>query len=81
MERKLALKIEEKSAIKRYIMNLREEIGIQVRPLKPVSLNQAQQEALEAEIWFKEKQQPRKANIAPATKKPYQQVSQRLLNR
>ena len=40
-ERKLALKIEKKSAIKRYIMNLREEIGIQVRPLKPVRLNQA----------------------------------------
>ena len=76
-KRKLALKIEEKSAINRYIMNLREQIGFQVRPLKPVSQNQAQQEALEAEIWFREKQQPRKVNIAPMTKRPSQQATQR----
>ena len=48
--RKIALQIEEKSAIKKYIMNLRDEIGSQIRPLKPGTINGAQQEALEAEI-------------------------------
>ena len=33
-------------------MNLKEEIGTQIRPLKPTTLNQAQQEALESEVWF-----------------------------
>ena len=49
--RRLALQIEEKSAINRYIMNLRVEIGAQVRPLRPDTLNRAQQEALEVEVW------------------------------
>lgn len=53
--RRLALHTEEKSAIKRYIMNLKEDIGIQVRPLKPSTLKQAQQDALESEIWYKER--------------------------
>ena len=38
--RRLALQTEEKSAIKKYIMNLKEEIGTQIRPLKPTTLNQ-----------------------------------------
>ena len=57
--RRLALQVEEKSAIKKYIMNLKEDIGTQVRPLKPTTLNQAQQEALESEVWFKERNQGR----------------------
>lgn len=57
--RRIALQTEEKSAIKRYIMNLKEEIGSQVRPLRPVTLNLAQQEALESEIWCQEKGQAR----------------------
>ena len=55
IERKLALQMEEKSATKRYVMNLRDEISHQVRPLKPRTLNQALQEALEAEVWCKER--------------------------
>ena len=55
--RRLALQVEEKSAIKKYVINLKEEIGTQVRPLKPTTLNQAQQEALESEVWFKERNQ------------------------
>ena len=55
IERKLALKMEEKSAVKRYIMNLRDDISSQVRPMKPKTINEALQEALESEIWLKEK--------------------------
>ena len=55
--RRLALQVEEKSGIKKYIMNLKEDIGTQVRPLKPTTLNQALQEALESEVWFKERSQ------------------------
>ena len=53
--RRLALPIEEKSAIRRYIMNLRDEIGAQVRPFQPDTFNRLQQEALEAEVWYIEK--------------------------
>ena len=62
--RKIALQIEEKSAIKKYIMNLRDELGIQVRPLKPGNINEAQEEALEAETWLREKNRSR-PNPAP----------------
>ena len=55
MERVLALQIEDKAAIKKYIMNLKEEIGSQVRPLRPRTINDAQKEAFEAEVWYKEK--------------------------
>lgn len=47
--RKTILRAEEKSAVKRYIMNLRDDIGIQVQALKPNSISKAQQEALEVE--------------------------------
>lgn len=53
--RKIALQIEEQAAIKRYIMNLRGEIGSQVQPLKSSTITSAQQEALEAETWYREK--------------------------
>lgn len=46
-ERRIALKIEEKAAVKIYIMNLRDEISGQVRPMKPENLNEALQGALE----------------------------------
>ena len=57
--RKIALQFEENASIKKYIMNLRDEIGSQVRPLKPQNINKAQQEALEAEIWYREKNRSR----------------------
>ena len=43
----------------KYIMNLKEDIGTQVRPLKSTTLYQAQQEALESEVWFKERNRGR----------------------
>lgn len=64
--RRIALQTEEKSAIKRYIMNLKEEIGSQVRPLRPVTLNLAQQEALESEIWCQERGQSRNRIVQSA---------------
>ena len=53
--RKIALQIEERALIKTYIMNLRDETWSLVRPLKPQNINKAQQEALEAEILYREK--------------------------
>ena len=47
--------MEEKSAAKRYVMNLHDDISHKVRPLKPRTLNQALQEALETEVWCKER--------------------------
>lgn len=60
--RKIILQVEEKSANKRYIMNLRDEIGLQVQSLKPDSISKAQQEALEVETWHREEHRFRIAN-------------------
>ena len=38
---RLALQIKEKSAIKKYIINLKDKIDAQVRPLQPDTLNAA----------------------------------------
>lgn len=54
--RAVAMEIEEKSATKRYVMNLRDELGSQVRTQRPKDVNAAYQEALEAECWTREKQ-------------------------
>lgn len=64
ISRRVALQIEEQAAIKRYIMNLRDEIGSQVRPLKPSTIVNAQQEALEAETWYREKLKSKVLTIA-----------------
>ena len=76
MERVLALQIEDKAAIKKYIMNLKEEIGSQVRPLKPKTINDAQREALEAEVWYKEKQQTRARSQIIVKRPIHQQLHQ-----
>ena len=54
-ERSIAIKIEERTAIKRYIMNLRDEISTQVRPLRPTTFAQALQDSMEAEAWHRER--------------------------
>ncbi|XP_033222760.1 uncharacterized protein LOC117176615 [Belonocnema kinseyi] len=68
--RRLAIQIEEKSAIKKYIMNLKDEIGAQVRSLRPSTLNEDQQEALESEVWYREKHHNRYSNVRPPGNKP-----------
>lgn len=67
MERKIALQIEEKSAVKKYIMNLRDDISSQVRPIKPKTINEALQETIEAEVWNKERNKNRlhKPTVVP----------------
>lgn len=64
-ERQLRLEIEEKEAINRYMLNLKREIGIQVRAMKPTTLMEAQKEAAEYETWLKESQPIRNMPIAP----------------
>lgn len=73
MARKIALQIEEQTAVKRYIMNLRDEIESQVRPLKPVTIISAQQEALEAKTWYREELKNR---VLATTKSHFQINSQ-----
>ena len=63
-ERRIALKLEEKKAINRYMLNLRRENGTQVRSMKPISLFEAQKEAAGYETWLKESQ-PLKTTITP----------------
>ena len=54
-ERDIAIKLEEQVGVKRYIMTLRDEISTQVQPPRPTSFIQAQQYALEAEAWHRER--------------------------
>ena len=56
MERRIAIGIEEKESLKRYMLNLKREIGLQVRAQKPITLGEAQNYAIEIELWLKEAQ-------------------------
>jgi Zinc knuckle./Retrotransposon gag protein. len=56
MERRIAIGIEEKESLKRYMLNLKREIGLQVRAQKPITLGEAQNYAIEMELWLKEAQ-------------------------
>ena len=49
--RRLALQAEERSAIRKCIMNMKNRIASQIRPLRSATLNQAMHDALELEIW------------------------------
>ena len=44
-------------------MNLKEEIGFHIRPLWPFTLNQAQEQTLEYEVWVKERNQEKVNNL------------------
>ena len=65
----IALEMEEKAVIRKYMMNSNEEIGTQLRSLRPNTINRAQQVALEAEIWFNEIQK-NKPQSSVFTQKP-----------
>ena len=54
IKRKLALEIEAENALKVYVANLKSELAPQVRSLRPKTLNQAEEEALEAEFWVRD---------------------------
>lgn len=79
VKRRIALDIEETECLQKYLMNLRREIGLQVKAQKPTNIGEAQNMATEMETWLKESQprvpirepqyQPKKefrpANIQP----------------
>ena len=70
------MKIEENSAVKKYVINLRDEISNQVRPMKPKTINEALQEALEAELWLKEKNTNRFYKVTQCTPNLFYQPQQ-----
>ena len=81
MERVSTLRVEDKAAIEKYIMNRKEEIGSEVRPLKPKTINDGQREALEAEAWYEEKQQTRARSQIIVKRPIYHQLQQKPLMR
>ena len=54
MKRRIALDIEETECLQKYLMNLRREIGLQVKAQKPSNIGEAQNMATEMETWLKE---------------------------
>ena len=65
-ERRIKIKLEEQEAVNRYLLNLRREVGSQIRLLKPTTITEAQTHAIETEMWLKECQSPR-VNPPPKT--------------
>ena len=59
MERRLKIKLEEQEAVNRYLLNLKKEIGTQIRLLKPNTIAEAQTHAKETEMWLTESQPAR----------------------
>ena len=53
------MKLEEQKAINRYLLNLKKEIGIQIRLLKSATITEAQARAAETEMWIRESQPTR----------------------
>ena len=64
-QRRTVFPIEEKESLKRYMLNLRREIGPQVKAQKPRNLCKAQNQAAEMEMWLKESQPTRPLTQAP----------------
>ena len=60
-KRRLKIELEEEEAVNRYMLNLRREIGMQVRLLKPATISEAQSHAIETETWLKDSQPARQA--------------------
>ena len=56
MERRIKIKLEELETVNRYLLNIKREIGTQIRLLKPSTITEAQTHAVEIEMWLKESQ-------------------------
>ena len=56
MDRRIKMKLEDQEAVNRYLLNLKKEIGKQIRLLKPNTVTEAQTHAIETKIWLKESQ-------------------------
>lgn len=54
--KKITISIEEKEYTKIYLINLKRDIGLEVKAQKPSSLTEAQDLAIEKEIWLGEAQ-------------------------
>ena len=54
IERRLKKKLKEQEAVNRYLLNLKKEITIQIRLLKPATITEAQAHAAEKEMWIRE---------------------------
>ena len=50
----MKIELEKEEAVNRYSLNLKREIGIQVRLLKPNTISEAQALAIETETWLKD---------------------------
>ena len=50
MKRRIAMGIEEAECLKKYLMNLRKEIELQVKAEKPTTLTEGQNSAIEMEL-------------------------------
>ena len=59
----------------RYLLNLKREIGIQVRLLKPNTISEAQALAIETEIWLKDSQPVKRIPRLPMKTTPMTQNS------
>ena len=59
---RLKIKFEEQGAVNRYLLNLKKEIGTQIRLLKPNTITEAQMHAIETEMWLK-KSQPARTQV------------------
>ena len=64
MERRLKIKLKEQEAVNRYLLNLKKEIGTQIRLLKPNTITEAQTHAIETEMWLKESHPARTQVVA-----------------
>lgn len=62
-------------------MGLRDDIGTQVRSLRPVDLNEAQTDAMETEVWLKEKAGRGKPPMQPQQRVPFNGGDRRPDNR
>ncbi|XP_043474855.1 uncharacterized protein LOC122506621 [Leptopilina heterotoma] len=74
IKRQVAIENEESEILKRYMMNIRRDIGLQIKAQRPLNLNEAQMQALELELWFQESDYQNLSNKinAPAVHVPTQ---------
>ena len=67
MERRIKIQIEEKESLKRYTLNLKKEIELQVKDQKPDNITAAQNQSLEMEMWLKGSQSLRETQMTQPT--------------
>ena len=66
IEKRIKIKLEKQEAVSRNLLNLKRELGSQIRLLKPTTITEAQTHVTEIEMWLKESQKSR-INQLPRT--------------